>query len=202
MVFIAENGALITGDAILLLAAEHLLEKARLSQATVVTTVMANMGLEKSLRERGVSMVRTPVGDKYVLEEMQRLGAVLGGEQTGHIIFADAATTGDGLLTACRILEIMSASEKPLSQLASQLTVFPQTLRNVRVREKPDLQEIPAIAGAITDVEQQLGDCGRVLVRYSGTEPLVRVMVEAEDPDDVERHASVLVESLQEHLGV
>lgn len=200
--FVAENGDLVDGDAVLLLAAKYLSRNNRLSQETVVTTVMANMGLEKSLQNLGISMVRTAVGDKYVLEEMKRLGAVLGGEQSGHIIFADAATTGDGLLTACRMLEIVAASGASLSQLASQLVVFPQTLRNVRVERKPALQKIPTIAQQITRSEQKLGDRGRIVVRYSGTEPLVRVMVEAEDPADVEYHASILVKLFEEHLGV
>ena len=200
--FVTESGDLVNGDAVLLLAAEYLFQNNRLSQATVVTTVMANMGLEKSLQNRGISMVRTPVGDKYVLEEMQRLGAVLGGEQSGHTIFADAATTGDGLLTACRVLEIVAASGTSLSQLASQLVVFPQALRSIRVSQKPALQKIPAIAQQITRSEQELGDRGRIVVRYSDPEPLARVMVEAEDPADVEYHASILVRLFEEHLGV
>ncbi|MBG99457.1 MAG: phosphoglucosamine mutase [Solibacterales bacterium] len=200
--FVAENGDLVDGDAVLLLAAKYLSQNNRLSQETVVTTVMANMGLEKSLQNFGISMVRTAVGDKYVLEEMKRLGAVLGGEQSGHIIFADAATTGDGLLTACRMLEIVAASGTSLSQLASQLVLFPQTLRNIKVEQKPALQKIPAIAQQITRSQQKLGDRGRIVVRYSGTEPLVRVMVEAEDPADVEYHASILAKLFEEHLGV
>ncbi len=199
--FVAENGDLVGGDAVLLLAAEYLAERGRLAHATVVTTLMANMGLAKSLADRGISMVRTPVGDKYVLEEMQRRGAVLGGEQSGHIIFADAATTGDGLLTACRMIEIVAASGEPLSLLASRLQVFPQTLKNIRVSSKPALEDVPAIAEKIARGEQELGDRGRIVVRYSGTEPLVRVMVEAEDPADVERHASELAHAFEEHLG-
>ena len=199
--FTTENGDLVDGDAVLLLAAEYLAERDRLAHATVVTTLMANMGLAKSLADRGISMVRTAVGDKYVLEEMQRRGAVLGGEQSGHIIFADAATTGDGLLTACRMLEIVAASGEPLSRLASRLEVFPQTLRNVRVSSKPALEDVPAIAEKIARGERELGDRGRIVVRYSGTEPLARVMVEAEDPADVERHASELARAFEEHLG-
>ena len=199
--FTTENGDLVDGDAVLLLAAEYLAERDRLAHATVVTTLMANMGLAKSLGDRGISMVRTAVGDKYVLEEMRRRGAVLGGEQSGHIIFADAATTGDGLLTACRMLEIVAASGEPLSRLASRLEVFPQTLRNVRVSSKPALEDVPAIAEKIARGERELGDRGRIVVRYSGTEPLARVMVEAEDPADVERHASELARAFEEHLG-
>ncbi len=199
--FTTENGDLVDGDAVLLLAAEYLAERDRLAHATVVTTLMANMGLAKSLGDRGISMVRTAVGDKYVLEEMRRRGAVLGGEQSGHIIFADAATTGDGLLTACRLLEIVAASGEPLSRLASRLEVFPQTLRNVRVSSKPALEDVPAIAEKIARSERELGDRGRIVVRYSGTEPLARVMVEAEDPADVERHASELARAFEEHLG-
>ena len=199
--FVAENGNLVDGDAVLLLSAEYLARHNRLDDSVVVTTVMANMGLAKSLSERGISMVRTPVGDKYVLEEMRRRGAVLGGEQSGHIIFADAATTGDGLLTACRMIEIVAASGEPLSRLASRLQVFPQTLTNVRVSSKPAIEEVPAIAERIAMSERELGDRGRIVVRYSGTEPLARVMVEAEDPADVEHHASALAQVFQEHLG-
>ena len=151
--FTAEDGELVDGDAVLLLAAEYLAERGRLAHDTVVTTLMANMGLAKSLGHRGISMVRTAVGDKYVLEEMQRRGAVLGGEQSGHIIFADAATTGDGLLTACRMIEIVAASGEPLSRLAARLQVFPQMLKNVRVSRKPALEDVPAIAEKIARSE-------------------------------------------------
>ena len=199
--FVAGNGDLVNGDVVLLLAAEYLAERKRLAHSTVVTTSMANMGLAKSLGDRGLLMVRTPVGDKYVLEEMRRRGAVLGGEQSGHILFADGATTGDGLLTACRMLEIVAASQEPLSRLASRLQVFPQTLRNIRVSRKPPLEDVPAIFEKIARGERELGDRGRIVVRYSGTEPLARVMVEAEDPADVERHASALAHAIEEHLG-
>ena len=199
--FAAENGDLVDGDAVLLLAAEHLAANGRLAHDTVVTTVMANMGLAKSLGERGISMARTPVGDRHVLEEMRRRGAVLGGEQSGHVIFADAATTGDGLLTACRMIEIVAAAGEPLSRLAARLALFPQTLRNIRVRRKPALEEVPAIAETLARSERELDGRGRIVVRYSGTEPLARVMVEAEDPAEVERHASALVRVIEEHLG-
>ena len=199
--FVAENGQTVDGDVVLLLAARHMAERKQLTNHLVVTTSMANMGLEKALRESGFEMVRTPVGDKYVLEAMLERDAALGGEQSGHIIFREHATTGDGLLTACALLEILSASNEPLSELARRLTVFPQTIKNVRVRHKPPLEDVPALREAIAASEQELADRGRVIVRYSGTEPLLRIMVEAEEADDVERHSSRLARVVEGQLG-
>ncbi len=199
--FVAENGEIADGDVILLLAAQHLSRRNHLPGNRIVTTVMANMGLEKSLADRGISLARTQVGDKYVLEEMIESGVALGGEQSGHIIFSEYATTGDGLLTARMMLEIVSASGRPLSELKRQLTVFPQRLENVRVSRKPPLEQVPALAEAIEQSEKALGSAGRVLVRYSGTEPLVRIMVEAEDDAMVEEHTGRLVKVFQARLG-
>ena len=199
--FVAENGQTVDGDVVLLLAARHMAEKKRLTNRLVVTTLMANMGLEKALRESGIEMVRTPVGDKYVLEKMLQCDAALGGEQSGHIIFREHATTGDGLLTACALLEILSANNKPLSELACRLTVFPQTIKNVRVARKPPLEELPALAEAIAATEEELADRGRVIVRYSGTEPLLRIMVEAENAADVERYSCRLARVVEKQLG-
>ena len=159
------------------------------------------MGLEKALAKAGIRMSRTKVGDKYVLEEMLRSGAALGGEQSGHIIFGDLASTGDGLLTARMMLELLAASGKPMSDLASELSAFPQTLKNIRVKEKVPFDEVPALRDAVSAAEKDLGDRGRVLVRYSGTEPLVRIMVEAEEEGLVEQHASRLAEVFQKELG-
>jgi phosphoglucosamine mutase len=167
----------------------------------VVATTMSNMGLEAALQRSGIRMLRAPVGDKYVLEEMRKCGAALGGEQSGHIIFADQATTGDGLLTALRVLDVMARSGKPLAELVADLKVFPQVIKNVRVREKRPLEEIPEIARAIQEAEQNLDGKGRVVVRYSGTEPLARVMVEAESEAEMRRHADAIAAAIQKALG-
>ena len=153
---------------------------AKLTNDTVVATTMSNMGLEIALRESGITMLRAPVGDKYVLEQMQKSGAVLGGEQSGHIILSREATTGDGLLTAIRVLGIVAASGRSLAELASGLKVFPQTIKNIRVKEKRPLDQLPQVMTAIEQAERELNGNGRVNVRYSGTEALARVMVEAE----------------------
>jgi phosphoglucosamine mutase len=162
---------------------------------------MANMGLEAALREAGAAMSRTAVGDKYVLEEMLESGAMLGGEQSGHIIFREFATTGDGLLTARIMLEILAAEGKPLSELARRLPVFPQTLRNLRVGRKVPFEDAPPLRDAVAASEKELGPRGRVVVRYSGTEPLVRIMVEADDEALMEAHASRLANVFERYLS-
>jgi phosphoglucosamine mutase len=199
--FAAEDGSLVTGDNILLLAASYLAQRGRLANNLVVTTVMANMGLEAALREAGAAMSRTAVGDKYVLEEMLESGAMLGGEQSGHIIFREFATTGDGLLTARIMLEILAAEGKPLSELARRLPVFPQTLRNLRVGRKVPFEDAPPLRDAVAASEKELGPRGRVVVRYSGTEPLVRIMVEADDEALMEAHASRLANVFERYLS-
>jgi phosphoglucosamine mutase len=199
--FVAEDGSVVDGDAILLMAAEYLAAHDRLTNNLVVTTVMANMGLEKALQERGLCMVRTPVGDKYVLEEMVRRGAALGGEQSGHIIFREYATTGDGLLTARMILRVLSETKKSLSALKNGLTVFPQRLENIRIKHKTPFEQVPALRDAVAQSEQELIGRGRVVVRYSGTEPLVRIMVEAEDMPLVDKHVGRLAGLFQAQLG-
>ncbi len=200
--FVAEDGGFVDGDVILLAAARYLAEQGRLANNLVVTTVMANMGLEKALRQVGIQMRRTAVGDKYVLEEMVRSGAALGGEQSGHIIFRDYASTGDGLLTARMMLAILGRRGERLSALKKSLPVFPQQLSNLPVAEKVPFEQLPALAEAIAASERELGDHGRILVRYSGTEPLVRIMVEAEDAAVVERHTARLTELFKAQLGV
>ena len=199
--FVAEDGSIVDGDAILLMAAEYLAAHNRLTNNLVVTTVMANMGLEKALQERRLCMVRTPVGDKYVLEEMVRRGAALGGEQSGHIIFREYATTGDGLLTARMILRVLSETKKSLSALKNGLAVFPQRLENIRIKHKIPFEQVPALRDAVAQSEQELIGRGRVVVRYSGTEPLVRIMVEAEDMPLVNEHVSRLAGLFQAQLG-
>jgi phosphoglucosamine mutase len=199
--FADAQGRVVNGDAILLLAARWMKKQGRLRNDTVVATTMSNMGLEIALKQEGIRMLRAPVGDKYVLQEMQRTGANLGGEQSGHIIFLDYSTTGDGLLTALVVLHIVAESGKPLAELVSDLKVFPQTIRNVRVREKQPLAELAEVISAIKAAERELDGNGRVNVRYSGTEMLCRVMVEAESEDRVQRVADGLVKVIETSLG-
>jgi len=200
--FCDAHGRVIDGDAVLLLAAREMQARGVLANATVVATTMSNMGLELALKQSGIRMLRANVGDKYVLEEMQRVGATLGGEQSGHILFRDGeATTGDGLLTALRVLEIMVRTGKPLADLVSDLKVFPQTIRNVRVRNKTPFAQIPAVQAAIAAAERELDGNGRVLVRYSGTEALARVMLEAESKEQIDRLAEAIVAALRLALG-
>ena len=199
--FTDSGGKVVDGDAVLLLLAQDLKQRGELANDTVVATTMSNMGLEIALRESGIKMLRAPVGDKYVLEEMKKSGAVVGGEQSGHIILARESTTGDGLLTALHVLEIITRSGKPLADLVAGLKVFPQTIKNVRVREKRPLDQIPEVQAAIRCAERELDGSGRVNVRYSGTEALARVMVEAETKDAVERHATAIAQALEKMLG-
>lgn len=197
------RGRVVNGDAVLLVAARAMQSAGRLAKSTVVATTMSNMGLEVALKRSGIQMLRANVGDKYVLEEMQRVGATLGGEQSGHILFRDGdATTGDGLLTALRVMEIMARSGKSLSELVSDLKLFPQTIRNVRVREKIPFDQIPAVQQAITAAGRELDGNGRVVVRYSGTEALARVMIEAETKEQMDRIAAAIVGAIQGALGL
>jgi phosphoglucosamine mutase len=200
--FCDAHGRVVNGDAVLLLAAREMQSRGALANATVVATTMSNMGLDLALKRSGIRMLRANVGDKYVLEEMQRVGATLGGEQSGHILFRDGeATTGDGLLTALRVLEIMTRTGKPLADLVGDLKVFPQTIRNVRVRTKTPFAQIPAVQASIAAAERELDGNGRVVVRYSGTEALARVMIEAESKEQMDRHAESIVESIRSALG-
>jgi phosphoglucosamine mutase len=201
--FCDANGRVVNGDEVLLLAARDMQSRGVLANATVVATTMSNMGLELALKRSGIRMQRANVGDKYVLEEMQRAGATLGGEQSGHILFRDGeATTGDGLLTALRVLEIMVRTGKPLADLVADLKVFPQIIRNVRVRNKTPFVEIPTVQTAIATAERELAGNGRVVVRYSGTEALARVMIEAESKQQTDRLAESIVEAIRSALGV
>lgn len=200
-IFVARSGKVVDGDAVLLTAGRALKAAGRLPGDTVVATVMSNLGLEKALGREGIRMVRTPVGDKYVLEEMVRLGAALGGEQSGHVIFRDYATTGDGMLTALRVLEIARNAGAGLDELTADLRVLPQKLVNVRVKEKKALTEVPAVAEEIRRVEEAFAGSGRVLVRFSGTEPLARVMVEGPDLKDVEAYSESIAETIRRSMG-
>ena len=200
--FCDAEGRVVNGDAVLLLAGRDMHSRGALANATVVATTMSNMGLELALKRAGIRMMRANVGDKYVLEEMQRVGATLGGEQSGHILFRDGdATTGDGLLTALRVMEIMVRCGRSLAELTADLKVFPQTIRNVRVREKVPFTQIPAVQQTIAAAERELDGVGRVVVRYSGTEALARVMIEAESKDAMNRIADSIVAALQTTLG-
>jgi phosphoglucosamine mutase len=199
--FTDSRGVVVNGDAVMLLLARDLKQKGELAGDTVVATTMSNMGLELALRDSGIKMLRAPVGDKYVLEEMQKTGAVLGGEQSGHIILSREATTGDGLLTALRVLEVICRSGKSLDELVADLEIFPQTIRNVRVREKRPLDQIPEVRTAIEAAQGELDGNGRINVRYSGTESLARVMVEAASEATVQRLASSVAEAIEKAIG-
>jgi len=193
--FVARSGKIIDGDAVLFLAAVHW------KVPTVVATVMSNLGLERALGVHGIAMIRTPVGDKYVLEEMLRRGAVLGGEQSGHVIFQKYATAGDGMLTALRVFEVMRKTGAGLDELTAELQVYPQRLVNVRVRERKPLEDLPGVLAEIRAAEDSFGNAGRVLVRFSGTEPLARVMVEGPELDRVEAFAQRIAARIRAELG-
>ena len=190
-----EKGRVLDGDHLMAVCAAHMLKEARLNHSTLVTTVMSNMGLEVALKSRGGRLERTAVGDRYVVERMRAGGFNLGGEQSGHVIFLDYNTTGDGVLSALRLLEVMLLEGKPLSELAAIMERYPQHLINVRVKERKPLEAIPEIARTVSLVEKKLGDHGRVLIRPSGTEPVIRVMVEGRDRD-------LVVEVAQETAAV
>jgi phosphoglucosamine mutase len=200
--FADEHGQVVNGDTVLLIAARDLQARNLLATNTVVATTMSNMGLEAALRTHGIAMMRASVGDKYVLEEMQRNGAVLGGEQSGHILFLDRSTTGDGLLTALLVLDILHRTGETLSGLTRELKVFPQVIVNVRVREKRPLESLPVVVAAIHDADLDLHGNGRVVVRYSGTEALARVMIEAESEQLMQRHANRIADAIRAELGI
>ena len=199
--FADANGKVVNGDAVLLLAARDLKARGLLPGNMVVATTMSNMGLEAALRRDQIKMLRAPVGDKYVLEMMQANSADIGGEQSGHILFPHLATTGDGLLTALVVLDVVRRAGKPLHELIADLKVFPQVIVNVRVKEKKPLDAIPAVAARIRDAEDALKANGRVVIRYSGTEPLARVMIEAESEEAMRRHADAIAGAIRDALG-
>jgi phosphoglucosamine mutase len=200
--FADHTGRVVNGDAVLLLAARDLHARGQLANATVVATTMSNMGLEAALSRSGIAMLRAAVGDKYVLEQMLATGATLGGEQSGHIIFSGRSTTGDGLLTALLVLDILHRSGKSLAELTADLKTFPQVIVNVKVREKKPMAEIPAVVEAIAAAEQALADTGRVVIRYSGTEALARVMIEAEDEAEMTHHAQAIAAAIRAEIGL
>ncbi len=200
--FADEHGNVVNGDAVMLVCARDLHARGELANATVVATTMSNMGFEAALARSGIKMLRAPVGDKYVLEEMQRSGASLGGEQSGHILFPARATTGDGLLTALLVLDVIHRSGRTLGELIADLKNYPQVILNVKVREKKPLDTITSVVTAIAAAEQDLAGTGRVVIRYSGTEALARVMIEAESEKTMRHHAEAIADAIRAELGI
>ena len=200
-IFVDDGGRVVDGDAVMLLCAKQMNAEGRLKGGSIVATVMSNIGLELALRDAGIGLVRTQVGDKYVMEEMSRRGFVLGGEQSGHVIFSEYLFTGDGLATSLNVLRTMAATGRSLADLASDLTTYPQVLLNLRVQQKVDLKTIPGVAEVMAQVEARLAGHGRLLVRYSGTEPLLRVMLEGQDEDEIRRWGQEIIDAVKEHVG-
>ncbi|SDI30544.1 phosphoglucosamine mutase [Alteribacillus persepolensis] len=201
LIAVDEKGQYVDGDKIMYICAKYLKQEAMLAHNTVVTTVMSNLGLYKALEKEGISSKKTAVGDRYVMEEMRAGGYSLGGEQSGHIIFLDHVKTGDGMLTALQLVDIMKASGKPLSELAGEMEKYPQKLENVRVTNKHEVAVNPSVKEVIDKVEEKMDGEGRVLVRPSGTEPLVRVMVEAETEDLCDKYVQEIAASVRQHMG-
>ncbi|MBI4263902.1 MAG: phosphoglucosamine mutase [Acidobacteria bacterium] len=200
-IFADAAGRTVDGDAVMLMCAKLMRAEGRLAGDAVVATVMSNIGLEIALREAGVAMVRCPVGDKYVMEEMGRRGLSLGGEQSGHVIFAEHLFTGDGMATSLNVLRTMAATGRELGDLASDLETYPQVLLNLRVDRQIDLRTIPEVAAVVSAVEARLAGHGRLLVRYSGTEPLLRVMLEGRDEAEIRRWGQEIIDAAKRHLG-
>ncbi len=194
-----ETGALVDGDVLLAISAVHLKNKAKLDKNTVITTSMANSGFDEAMHQHGIKVIRTAVGDRYIVEEMHKKGYTLGGEQSGHIIFGKHATTGDGTLSALQILSIMHQTKKPLSELAKIMSVYPQVTLNVSVKEKNSLDKMPELQAAIQNAEKEIK--GRVLVRYSGTQNICRIMVEGKNKDNITKCAEELAKIIKQELG-
>jgi phosphoglucosamine mutase len=200
-IFVDAAGKIVDGDAVLLMCAKQMKATGRLKGNALVATVMSNIGLEIAMRDCGIDLLRTSVGDKYVMEEMVRRDLSIGGEQSGHIIFSEHLFTGDGIVTALSVLRVMAETGRELADLASELVTYPQVLVNVRVRQKTDLRSVPAIADSMDRIERQLDGAGRLLVRYSGTEPLLRVMIEGKDQGEIQAWATEIAATVKEHLG-
>src|SRR5690349_7493766 len=200
-IFVCEQGTIVDGDHIMAALGLDLHRNGLLAKQTLVGTVMSNFGLELSMARAGIKLIRTPVGDRYLLERMQAEGYNFGGEQSGHFIFLDHNTTGDGLISALQVLSLMKRTKQPLSELAKAMSAVPQVLLNVKVTRKPDLASIPDVARAMREGEQSLNGSGRVLVRYSGTEPLLRIMVEGEQASVIQGVAERLAGVVRTHLG-
>ena len=201
VIFVDENGREVDGDHIMAICASDLLSQGKLAKNTLVATVMSNMGLDIAIRNAGGRIVKTAVGDRYVVEEMRRGGYNVGGEQSGHMVFLDHNTTGDGMISALQLLAIMQRTGKPLSELASVMTALPQVLVNVRVDEKRPVTDVPEVAKSIAAAEEKLADTGRVLIRYSGTEPLMRIMLEGQDEVQIAGLAQDIATSVEKHMG-
>jgi phosphoglucosamine mutase len=200
-IFVDKYGHIVDGDAVLLMCAKQMKAEGRLKGNAIVATVMSNIGLELALRDAHIGMIRCAVGDKYVMEEMNRRDLSLGGEQSGHIIFSEYLFTGDGLATALNVLRTMSASKRELHDLVAEMTTYPQVLMNLRVREKLDLSTVPEIGDVIASIESRLAGSGRLLVRYSGTEPLLRVMLEGQDPAVIRQWGQEIIDVVKRHLA-
>jgi phosphoglucosamine mutase len=196
-----EEGELVDGDEILAVASVDLLARGQLAQKTLIATVMSNFGLDETLANHGGKVVRTKVGDRYVIEEMVRRDLNLGGEQSGHIIFRDFTTTGDGIISALQILRIMQATGQPLSQLKKCLTKYPQAQRNLIVKQKPPFEELPQITSLVRETESELNGKGRVLLRYSGTEPKIRLLIEGREQSQIDRQADRIADAIQSAIG-
>jgi phosphoglucosamine mutase len=196
-----ENGEIVDGDEILAIAATDFLQNGRLKQNTLVATVMSNFGLDETLGKAGGKVLRTKVGDRYVLEEMLKQDLNVGGEQSGHMIFRDFSTTGDGIVCALQILRIMRSTGKPLSELKRCLKKYPQAQRNLRVKEKPPLEKLPDVMKLVNETEQQLHGQGRVLLRYSGTEPKIRLLIEGRELSQIDQQANRIADALQNAIG-
>ncbi len=200
-IFVDAAGRVVDGDAVMLMCARQMKAEARLTGNAIVATVMSNIGLELALRDAEIGLVRCPVGDKYVMEEMLRRDIALGGEQSGHVIFSEYLFTGDGLATSLNVLRTMASTRRTLRDLASDLTTYPQVLMNLRVHQRVDLNTIPAVAAVLASVESRLAGTGRLLVRYSGTEPLLRVMLEGKDEAEIRRWGQEIIDAVREHVA-
>jgi phosphoglucosamine mutase len=201
IVFVDDQGTVVDGDHIMAICATDLIQEKRLKKNTLVTTIMSNMGLERTLKAYKGKVVKTAVGDRYVVDEMKRSGYNMGGEKSGHMIFLDHNTTGDGIITALQVLAVMAKKEKPLADLAMIMIPFPQVLYSIRVKEKKELSRIPELDRKITTIEQELGNTGRIVLRYSGTEPVIRLMLEGEKEDQIQQMGGDLAEAIEKSLG-
>jgi phosphoglucosamine mutase len=201
LIAVDEIGNVLSGDKILAICATTMKKKGLLRNNHVVSTVMSNMGLGSLFKEKGINHTISKVGDRYVMLEMKKTGAVLGGEDSGHIIFSDYQTTGDGILTALKLIQCMKDESKLLSDLGNILTVYPQVLMNITVSRKPDIKDVQELSDAIDHVKKILGEKGRVLLRYSGTQPLCRVMVEGQSQTDTEKMCKFLADKVKEYIG-
>ena len=201
MIAVDERGNALTGDQILIICARMLKDRGELKNNLVVSTVMSNMGFSMALKKLGIGYISSNVGDRYVMEEMRAGKAILGGEDSGHIIFLQHHTTGDGLLSALQLLSAMKTSGQPLSDLSTLMTFFPQSLINVAVKAMPEISSIPEIGKIINRIEQGLGEKGRVLVRYSGTEPVCRIMIEGERQEEIDEYARRIADVVKRELN-